>query len=396
MFKQKLNTLIVLSLLFFLTNCEESNEDVSTFIKFFGTEYFNSGTDVLELNNEFYLLSTIDSADVSSISITKTDKYGNQLWQKTYGDTLNQRAVKFIKSNNNTLIVLANEEVDKDEEDYDINLAEITTEGEVVWKQKFTYKYRQEAADVIISSNNEFIITGYTNELNIINGNLLGIKDILVMRIDVEGKLIWRRRYGGALDDYAARIIEKEDENLVIIGTTLSFPKEELVKYNATIFEINSKGYLLDQMTYGTPSDDYGLDGFIDDKKNIVFISKTINNEKSTLVLNKVSVTDIHTSILEQKIMKEKNLDPIRICYHNNSYFIIGSLENEDKDTDIFLVISDKTGNNAILEQYGSQWQETPGALIITSDNKMAIIGSSGNEYTEMITLIKVNETGNF
>lgn len=78
-------------------------------------------------------------------------------------------------------------------------------------------------------------------------------KDILVLKLDSEGLLEWKRTFGGSDDDWANSIQQTEDGRFILMGTTLSYG---LGEGDILIMKLSSSGEIEWQKTYGTCSNE--------------------------------------------------------------------------------------------------------------------------------------------
>lgn len=76
-------------------------------------------------------------------------------------------------------------------------------------------------------------------------------KDILVLKLDSDGLLEWKRTFGGSDDDYAYSIQQTEDGGFILMGTTVSY---SLGEGDILIMKLSSSGEIEWQKTYGTYS----------------------------------------------------------------------------------------------------------------------------------------------
>jgi hypothetical protein len=63
-----------------------------------------------------------------------------------------------------------------------------------------------------------------------------GLTDILAVRLDTQGEILWQRNFGGSQNDEAASVIQTKDGGFLILGSTdfgTNFKKVTLLKVNA-------------------------------------------------------------------------------------------------------------------------------------------------------------------
>lgn len=398
--------IVLLSVFFILTACEseEIEKQKSNFIKLFGSTGIDVGTELLQTADGFILLGTISNSSEENnqlihkdITLIKTDEKGNQQWIKTYGDTLNQYAVD-IKPKGENFLILAN--YTDAFANKNILLFEVDAEGNEIWQKKIDTTQQQEANALAITETGEILITGSTTEANAVNSNPEGIKDVLIMKNDAAGNILWRRRYGGSENDYATDIKQKQNGGLIIIGTTYSFSEHGQDKANIILIETNVNGYQVDRNTYGTQYDDYGKSVIIDNDNSIIFVGDTYNEEKNYASAFICKITNnIHQPQWINIIDEKKNVQVQKLIKNDNYLFISGHLQantGEESNTDIYLLKTNLEGTKILNKMYGFNGEEKANSLLLTNDHKIGIIGSSNVEENQMIVFIKVNINGEF
>jgi len=150
-----------------------------------------------------------------------------------------------------------NGDVTKNKGNFDIWLLKISpNDGKIIWQETYGGNDFESANSIIKTSNGDLVVAGITRS---IDGQVLenkGFNDIWVLKISsLDGSLIWQKTYGGSNDEYASSIIENSAGNYVIIGYTNSSDGDISYYYGKDdiwIFRINSSdGSLLWDKSYG-------------------------------------------------------------------------------------------------------------------------------------------------
>jgi hypothetical protein len=103
----------------------------------------------------------------------------------------------------------------------------------------------------------DYILLGTSNSINGDITNNYGSSDIWISRLDQTGNIIWSKSFGGSSDDYGNDIIQLSDQNLVVIGSTYSSDGNVSYKngeYDAWLLKIDLNGNLIWEKTFGGPT----------------------------------------------------------------------------------------------------------------------------------------------
>jgi hypothetical protein len=106
-----------------------------------------------------------------------------------------------------------------------------------------------------------YIVAGYSNSINgDVSGNHGGY-DYWIVKLDDNGKIIWRKSYGGTRDDKAYSIIQTEDSGFVVVGLAFSHDGDISLHISDTVttsdywvLKLDKSGNLLWEKSFG----DYG------------------------------------------------------------------------------------------------------------------------------------------
>lgn len=213
--------------------------------------------DVLETFTGDFLILGLDRDSTGSSLLVKLDSQGNLVWYKNYGvgwmHSLQQAA--------DSGFYLCGDGCHSG-----IGLMKVDQNGDTVWTKTIVNGGDDmSGVDIINAYDGNLIIIGYVDPV-------AGARDIVLIKSDDNGNLIWQKKIGGMLDDQPFNIFETDDSSIVITGYTTSFSNGD-----ADVFVIttDSLGNILWAKTYGGSDQDVGWSIFQDEDGEIVFGGET-------------------------------------------------------------------------------------------------------------------------
>jgi hypothetical protein len=147
------------------------------------------------------------------VEISKLNSTGNIIWQYTYGDSVNNGSQGIYISAD--FHILSYGETERSPGSFfDMFLEKIDTNGVSSWKQFYGNLNNADACFSIIENGaGEFFLTGYSNTYN--GGQAM---DLVLIKTDSAGTLIWGRGYGGQGVDIGYSIIPSVNNGYYIAG----------------------------------------------------------------------------------------------------------------------------------------------------------------------------------
>lgn len=113
---------------------------------------------------------------------------------------------------------------------------------DTVLLKAFGASYYEEATDVIRNSQNGYTMVGTTGS------NETGSTDLFIAAIDDELNCVWSKNYGNAEVDWGMSIVEDLSGNYLVCGYTLG---SSVSSYDMLVLKVNAQGDLMWQQTYG-------------------------------------------------------------------------------------------------------------------------------------------------
>lgn len=132
------------------------------------------------------------------------------MWEKKYGYEKNDEAFAIKATKDDNLLIIGYTQP-KERYDLDLLLMKVDTNGEVIWEQKYGDESVEVGYDAIELEDGSWMILAMKSTVD--KGN-----DIYLLKINKMGEMIWSNQYGGKNNDNPKSMILTEDNNLLITG----------------------------------------------------------------------------------------------------------------------------------------------------------------------------------
>ncbi len=199
--------------------------------KVFGGKYCESGFSVIEDNGYYILCGYIESFGFGEYDgfIIKTNHDGSFIWNYTYGGKHVDVIRSIVKNLNGGYIAVGWSESNKPYNE-DIWVINLDDKGNILWNKTFDYGLNDEGFSICNTLDDGYLIVGSTQK--IFNGDT----DLILLKINNNGDKVWVKSFGGFLNDVAYNMINTSDDGFIISGYQTSYDsgKEDvwLIKTN--------------------------------------------------------------------------------------------------------------------------------------------------------------------
>lgn len=132
------------------------------------------------------------------------------------------------------------------------------------------------------TSDGGFVLAGTSNSTD--NGiSTNGNKDVWIIKIDAAGNQLWQQTYGGSADDEGLAVVELDNQELLVLGTSWSSDGDigtPIGANNANIWllRLDMNGALLEEELYGGMEDDFGADLYIDTNNDVWVLANVFSS----------------------------------------------------------------------------------------------------------------------
>jgi len=371
--------------------------NISTFDRIIGTTGPNAGDDsptsIKETTDGGYLIvgatQPVDQ-NYPQILAVKTDNYGKPQWIKTYGGNYNDIAYDAIELQDGYIIIGSSDSYGSGS--YDVFIMKIDKNGNLIWNKSFQTYYDENAYKIIPSPDNNFIICGDTKNTPDRSSNAL------VMKVNSNGDILWKKNYGDSGGEIANDIVLTPDKTSYVLTGVYSNPSTG--KMDVLLIKIDTSGNIIWNKKIGGPEDDLGssIDATTDGGFIVSGYTASYGNGGRDAMLIKLDASGniqwlktfgtSHNDSFSD-VIRTSNDEFIATGYINE-YFSLQFIYNN-----IFILKTDQNGNLIWQTQFGGPTDDLGLKVIPTNPNGYLILGvTSSFAPRSKIYLIKVNEEG--
>ncbi|MEM7107034.1 MAG: hypothetical protein AAF519_02325 [Bacteroidota bacterium] len=395
-----------------IAGCDtESNLDPrfeDYFIKYYGGDGNQTGIKLVEFNEGFLLVGNSALINgLSNIFVVFTDELGNEVWSKSYGGENELNAVDVEIDADNNIIVAANliNVVGLS----DLIFYKLGSEGETIDSLVFGLPtFTEVGADLTITNDNDYIITGYTTNVDVGKSDYnptTDLEDILSIRVNSQLELIdnanWRRVYGFSGEDRGNGLVQKVDGTFLFFGTTDRRPPGAPITsdpdLNIFVFPADTDGIATSvspfQWLGSLESDEVASSISATSNQGFVLAgSSTQANSSSSVYL--ASLRNDDGLAFNGPLSNRANVTTRSVIEDMNGGFLITGEETIDNTTNIILIKTSNTGLEEWAQSFGGSDNDLSGEVVQLNDGSIVFIGTVELESQTKMTLIKTKPNG--
>ncbi|MFC1855785.1 hypothetical protein ACFL2A_04525 [Thermodesulfobacteriota bacterium] len=331
--------LIIVALVFLVGISKVKKKTPNTYEKTFGGVAFDEGKSVIETSDgDYLLLGETNSFEMNDrdMYLVKTNNKLNIRWSEYYGGEGAEFGHSMIETKDGGYLLLGyTKSFGKGE--HDMYLVKTDNKGKKVWHTTYGGKGYDLGKSVIETTDGGYLLLGGTYSFGAKKG------DIYLLKTDTKGRALWSKRYGGENAEFAHSVIESSDGGYLILGYTKSYG---LGGSDMFLVKTDDEGEEKWSTTFGGPKNDIGK------------------------------------SVIETK---------------DGGYLLLGYTSSFGSGSDdMYLVKTDKKGNELWDMTYGGRWKDLGNCVIETTDGGYLMIGTTesfgmgGND----VYLVKTYENG--
>ena len=294
----------------------------------------------------------------------KYDQDGNEIWNKSYDGGYNDEAHGVAVDSNDNVIVTGYSNITGD---YDYYTIKYDKDGNEIWSEAYDDGNPDWAMGVAVDSQDNIIVTG--------DSRPSGGSSYLTIKYNQNGTEIWNNPTGG---NEAFGVAVDSEDNVIVTGQA-GYP----YGYWHTIKYHGANGTQIWLVTYGGGGDNEGHRVAVDSEDNIIVTGT------SQPYFTYANFWDYHT------IKYDHNAKEIWSKTYENGYanwpmglavdsadnvIVTGYSSNGSTDYNYYTIIYDKDGNEIASATYDNGYDDEAMGVAVDSEDNIIVTGHSSNE----------------
>ncbi len=219
--------------------------------------------------------------------ILKTNSGGDLEWKISMGGSGDDLINSIIQATDGTYLAIGsthsnNFDIPFNHGHNDYWVMKIAQNGTVIWKKKLGGTLNEYAFSVSEAEAGQFMIVGNSesNDSYVLNNH--GLMDIWLVKIDIHGTILWQKTYGGSQNDFAMSI-EKINNNSYIITGQSNSTDGDLTQnqggFDGWVIKIDGSGTIVWQKSFGGTLDDYFTDITLCSDGGFIAVGETYSSD---------------------------------------------------------------------------------------------------------------------
>ena len=271
--------------------------------KSFGYSGSDNGFSIIQTQDNGYLITGV--IDVTSSNgqgnnklninrhaggdywVIKINSLGNLQWSRYFGGSFTDTSYALSETQTGNFIIVGSSDSDdidinNNKGTYDFWVLKISSSGDLIWEKSFGGSEIDEARDITITENGDFLIVGDSRSVDtdVLYNN--GAADIWIIKINADGELIWERTYGGTSFDGVQSIQKTLNNGYIVAGNSRSSNvnlENNNGQNDAWFFKIDSQGVLKWQNSVGGSDIDLLMDIVELENGTIIAVGNSNSND---------------------------------------------------------------------------------------------------------------------
>ncbi|PZD78448.1 hypothetical protein [Mesonia sp. K7] len=437
----------VVRFLFFIvlfTNCKSDDEDCCVapsppiqegflgqldFIKTYGGSLEDDALSITKTSDGGYAVLGYTQSNDEDITaktttdsdywVVKFDNEGNQLWDKVFGGSEDDRGQHIITTKDGGFLITGfarsnDGDVENNQGFYDYFFLKLDSSGNKQWVNSFGFSGSDRSFSAVELNDGDFFLTGFldvTASDGEGNDNARpaaqqsashGVGEFWGIRVDDSGNKIWRRYFGGTNNDRSYDVVQTNSGNILMVGSSESEDfdiTQPNGSYDFWVVMIDIEGNLLWQKNYGGSGIDVGYavtktsDGnFVivgDTRSSDIDVSSPLGNADAWVIK-----IDALGNLLWEKTYGGSDFDSAQSVseLENGDLLIAGNSKSNDGNlisnkgqNDAWVFITDGDGHLKWQKNFGGSSLDFINQAIELDNNQIILTGSTQSNDQDIL-----------
>jgi hypothetical protein len=149
--------------------------------------------------------------------------------------------------------------------------------GDELWQKRFISIQSEFILGGAVDLNGDIYLTGWTDGNLLSGGDVPGLMDAFLRKIDSEGKTLWITQFGSHNSDDASSLMVDHDGNIVVVGKSRGDVANSGNQggWDAFLYKFDQDGNEIFRIQFGLDEDQYAKDVAVDSVNNIYVVGRT-------------------------------------------------------------------------------------------------------------------------
>lgn len=218
--------------------------------KTYGGPNEDNGTVMLKTNDGGYVLvgQTVPSGGVGkNIFLVKVSADGTEQWRKNYGGGNGAGGSGIVQLDDGSLILTGYTTIG---DDFQVYLIKVGSSGNLIWEKNYGGADYDMGSSITKTQDGNLLVGGYTASKG------AGARDGYILKLDINGNLIWDKTYGTERSDQFGGVVETTDGNIIAVGISITRVTQDKQFNSAYIVKTSSDGTQIWSQIYGGELED--------------------------------------------------------------------------------------------------------------------------------------------
>lgn len=194
--------------------------------------------------------------------VIRLDAEGRVIWTRSFGGQTFDYFRDVTMLPNGAYLAVGNYDMGGNASSAQVWLSQIADDGTVIWNKRLGASSRWELGVIVRSlGNGDCIIAGTTTTDP-------ATSDILLMRVDNDGQLVWSTEYRTSERDFPTGMLLLEDGSILLAGIRSVIPRSE-----GFVMKLDTDGTLLWDRSYAHPDHGLGFTGLVPTANNAYIVA---------------------------------------------------------------------------------------------------------------------------
>ena len=310
------------------------------------------------------------AANQSDICVTRVDAAGKTVWRKMLGGKNVDIAAGISRAADGSLLVVGTSRSFSAKRDRDIYVAKLSLDGRGIWQNTFGGERAEYGRAIAGTDDGGAVVAGETESF----GN--GYRDILIVKIDKEGKMLSEKLVGGTKEELARGMTRTRDGNLVLVG---SREVDRAGDSDFFVLKMDQSGKKIWARTYGGEYEDIlnGVTATLDGGIVAAGSTRSWGSSQTDLTVLKFSKEG---KLIWHKIYGYKRYDFANAVTvtREGDFIIAGGTDSMGEGVyDIYILALDRNGELFWSGLYGGRNTDIAYGVTRSSDGSIVVVGES-------------------